>query len=277
MKRIDSHLHIRTREGQDSPDLFLDKLHKAGFDGSILISDHPASFQESFNEIPRTSEERLELLMEACKVGPDLYPFYWIDPTEEDAKAQVDRAVERGVRGFKVIPNHFFVGEERSMKLWRYIASKGKPILFHSGILWDWSVSAGYTKPLNFEPLLFIPGLKFAMAHVSWPWCDEMIALYGKSQFLHRTMGDQAAELYVDLTPGTPPSFREDVLRKLFCTGYDLSRIMFGSDCSTYDYGTAHTLEWVARDIAIYEKLGIKQEVIDSVYGGAFLRFIGEA
>lgn len=277
MKRIDCHLHIRTQEGQDSPAALLEKLHRGGFDGAIVLSDHPASFQDEPGEPLRENGERLDLLLALTSASPDLYPFYWIDPTEPDALAQVDTAVSRGAAGFKVIPNHFFVGEEGPMAVWRHIAAKGKPILFHSGILWDWSVSASFTRPLNFEPLLFIPGLRFAMAHVAWPWCDEMTALYGKWNFLHQTLGDGAAELFVDLTPGTPPSYREEVLTKLFGTGYDPFHIMSGLDHYTNDYSSGRALEWTKWDMAIYQKLDLSREITDSIYGGAALRFVGRA
>ena len=161
------------------------------------------------------------------------------------------------------------------MEVWRYITKTGKPVMFHSGILWDSSASADFTRLINYEPLLFIPGFRFSMAHVAWPWCDEMIALYGKSNYLRGANGDKAAELYIDLTPGTPPSFREEVFMKLFGTGYSLDRIMFGTDNCIYDYNTEAAKRWHKLDMSIYEKMGLEKEVIDRVYGGAFLRFIG--
>ena len=275
MKRIDCHLHIHTREGQDTPEQLIEKLHAAGFDGAIVIGDNPASFKHTLDERPIPNEKRLENLFAVADGHPELYPFYWLDPFEEDVFDQIDKAVERGVCGFKCIPNYFLVGDERPMEVWRYIAKTGKPIMFHSGILYDSSVSANFTRPINFEPLLFIPGLKFSMAHVSWPWCDEMISLYGKANYLHRANGDKVAELFVDTTPGTPVSFREEVFSKLFGTGYPLDHIMFGTDNRTFDYNVGGAKFWTGLDDGIYKKLGLTQKVSDDVNGGAFLRFIG--
>lgn len=281
MKRIDCHLHIHTREGQDTPEQLIEKLHAAGFDGAIVIGDNPASFKDSLDEVPIPNDKRLENLFAVADGHPELYPFYWLDPFEEDLFEQIDKAIERGVYGFKCIPNFFFVGDERPMEVWRYIAKTGKPVMFHSGILWDSSASANFTRPINYEPLLFIPGFKFSMAHVSWPWCDEMIALYGKASFLKRANGDKVAELYIDLTPGTPPPFRAEVFHKLFgsgkifSAGYPLDHIMFGTDNRTFSYNVKGAKEWIERDMAIYEELELDRKVIDDVYGGAFLRFIG--
>lgn len=276
MKKIDCHLHIHTREGQDTPEQLIEKLNAAGFDGAIVIGDNPASFKSSLDEVPIPNGKRLENLFAVADGHPELYPFYWLDPNEPDVFEQIARAIERGVYGFKCIPNWFYVSDERPMEVWRYIAKIGKPVMFHSGILWDSSASADFTRPINFEPLLFIPGFRFSMAHVSWPWCDEMIALYGKWNFLRSVNGGKVADLYVDLTPGTPPSYREEVFRKLFGTGYRLDHIMFGTDNRIFDYNVKSAKGWIDTDNAIYEKLGLSQQVIDDVYGGAFLRFIGE-
>ena len=59
------------------------------------------------------------------------------------------------------------------MKVYNEIAKHEKPVLFHSGILWDGLNSSSTTSP-RFEALLEVNGLKFALAHVSWPWHDEV-------------------------------------------------------------------------------------------------------
>lgn len=75
--------------------------------------------------------------------------------------------------------------------------------------------SSQYNRPSEFEPLLEINGLKFSLAHISWPWCDELIAVYGK--FLNAYAGnpDHSVEMFIDITPGTPPIYRQEVLTKL--------------------------------------------------------------
>ncbi|MEA4889361.1 MAG: amidohydrolase family protein [Clostridiaceae bacterium] len=277
MKMYDCHLHLSTSPGQDSPEALVEKIHAAGLAGAAVLSDPPNSFIGNGEKV-KSTRERFDLLFATTDQDPGLYPFYWIDPTEPTALEQVDMAVERGVVGFKVICNSFFPGDGRPMQVWTYIASKNKPILFHSGILYGYAADSQYNRPVGFEPLLFIPGLKFAMAHISWPWCDELMAVFGKWNALKAnvTLGDQIAEMYIDVTPGTPPIYREDALKKLFFIGYErTANIMFGVDNIASQYNTQYAKDWIGRDLAIYEKLGISKEQIESVFSGAFMRFIG--
>jgi hypothetical protein len=106
-------------------------------------------------------------------------------------------------------------------------------MLFHSGILYDGRDTSRYNRPAEFECLLDVPGLRFAMAHISWPWCDEMIALYGKFQAAHGSRAD-VPELFIDTTPGTPAIYRRDALTKVFTVGFDVKHnVLFGSDSVT--------------------------------------------
>lgn len=153
--------------------------------------------------------------MEYTAKTPGFLPFFWLDPTESDAEKQVEAAVSAGVRGFKIIPNHFKVGDV--LEILKEIACHKIPVLFHSGILFDHYESGQFTRPLAFECLINVPGLTFALAHVGWPWCDEYIAVYGKlraaqSNVLHGL----GLRMFAELTPGTPVVYRKEVLRKLY-------------------------------------------------------------
>jgi len=155
-------------------------------------------------------------------------------------------------------------------------AAGGRPILFHSGILWDGRASASYNHPEQFEPLLEVANLRFSLAHISWPWCDELIAVYGKFLNARTSRPEVSVEMYVDLTPGTPPIYRRDALTKLFTVGYDVGQnAIFGSDCCAAGYNTSWTREWVQRDNGIYDELGLKPAVRQAVFGENLKRFLG--
>ena len=173
---LDGHIHIG--EGEPDPGALAQALDRAAIDGGILISQAPASFDGALKA--NRPAQRLDNLLAWCTAGPQLYPLYWIDPLETDALEQVDLALSRGVAGFKVICDHFYPGDADALRTFRSIADAGRPILFHSGILWDGKPSSQYNRPANFEALLAVDGLRFALAHISWPWHDECIALYGK-------------------------------------------------------------------------------------------------
>ncbi|MGB9620718.1 MAG: amidohydrolase family protein, partial [Armatimonadota bacterium] len=202
---IDGHVHIC--DGPVDQGCLLERMGAAGVDGAVLISYAPAAFGWE----ARMAAERLDNLLawvDGCDV---LYPVFWIDPLEPDALDQVALANRVGVRGFKVICTHFYPGDPRALDVFRAIAESGKPIMFHSGILWDGHDSSRYNRPVEFESLLAVPGLRFSLAHVSWPWCDECIAVFGKLR-----LSDLAGKMYIDLTPGTPPIYRQEVLTRLF-------------------------------------------------------------
>ena len=268
---LDGHIHIN--EGRPAPAAFLEKLEQAGVSGGLVISLWPAS--QTANHAALPAGERLDNLFEWIGSSPDFYPFFWVDPTEPGALEQVDMALERGVKGFKVICNHFFCGDERAMPVFKAIAKAGKPILFHSGILWDGQASSRYQRPAEFEALLEIDGLKFCLAHISWPWTDECIAVYGKFAHALKQRPELSVEMFIDFTPGTPPIYRRDVFTKLFNSCYDVKdNIMFGSDCFVNNYDSQWARQWIDRDNEIYKDLGLDPDTVDNIYSENLKRFV---
>jgi predicted TIM-barrel fold metal-dependent hydrolase len=269
---LDGHIHIV----QGAPDQagFVQRLEAAGVDGGILISLAPPCFGEERQAT--APAERLENLFAWCETHPNLHPFYWIDPIAEDALVQVEMAVERGVAGFKVICDRYYPGDERAMETYRRIARAGQPTLFHSGILWDGKPSAPYNRPGEFEALLQVEGLRFALAHISWPWCDELIAVYGKFLNAYTRRSDLSVEMFIDTTPGTPPIYRREALTKLFTVGYDVAHnVIFGSDSTPNEYNVAWVREWIDRDKRIFSELGLSEKTIGGVFAENLKRFLG--
>lgn len=266
---FDGHIHIGSDQVNQSD--FLGRLKEAGVDGGVVISLRP----NSFGGTSYTFEQRLNNLFAWTEQQPLLYPFFWIDPTEEDALHQVEVAVREGVSGFKVICNHFYPGDPRAMTVYKAIAAAKKPMLFHSGILWDDAASSKYNRPGEFEALLEVDHLRFALAHVSWPWIDENIAVYGKILNATRSRSE-ACEMFIDITPGTPPIYRKEVLTKLFTVGYDIeNNILFGVDSSANSYGVEYAKDWINRDNSIYKDLSLSPEVVQKVYTKNLKRFLG--
>lgn len=271
MKILDGHIHIE--EEQINRADFLQKLQLAGISGGVVMSLPPASFIKLGR--PLSADWRLDNLFAWIEGTADLFPFFWIDPLEDDASDQVDLAIRRGVNGFKVICNRFFPREKQPIAVFTKIARAGLPLLFHSGILWDAQDTSRYNRPAEFEALLDIPGLKFSLAHISWPWCDELIAVYGKFQNANKRDDALSVEMFIDITPGTPPVYRQEALTKLFTVGYDVKRnVIFGTDCLTHNYDHRWTSEWIARDNTIYRQLGLEQETLGGIYSENLNRFL---
>jgi predicted TIM-barrel fold metal-dependent hydrolase len=269
---LDGHIHVW--DGEVNREDFLRRLKISGVDGGVIMSQNPDSFRNSGDTV--AFAKRLDTLFALVGDNPNLYPFYWIDPMEDTALEQVQLAIERGVMGFKVICNHFYPGDPKALQVFKAIAEKGKPILFHSGILWGGQVSSKYNKPAEFEALIEVKGLRFALAHISWPWVDEHIAVYGKFLNAKATRPDLDVEMFIDITPGTPPIYREDALTKVFTVGYDVeNNVIFGTDCLANEYNVNWLKDWLKRDNNIYTKLSLSEEAVKKVYCDNLKRFVG--
>lgn len=263
---IDGHIHLNDDLSIDGgvPDRegFLGKLEQAGMEGGVLISAPPSGCLPSGEA--KSPERRMSSLMAWVGEPGRIHPFFWVDPTEVDAVDQVGMACAMGAEGFKVIPSRHAPCDPRAMKTYDEIARSGRPVLFHSGILWDGLPSSDFTRPAAYEGLLEIPGLRFSLAHASWPWLDECIAVYGKMLHAHRVRAGTGVEMFIDTTPGTPRIYREELIRKLFTVGYDIEdNLLFGSDGSARDYPVEWTRAWVEMDGGLIDRLCAEGSIED--------------
>lgn len=271
MKYFDVHVH--SQKTAFDPRELLQKLEDAGIYGCCVFSNEPKEFSSADGS---DFEERLNSVLDCTKGYEDrLFPVLWIHPYEENILEKVHIAVSRGICAFKIICNSFYVYEEPCMNVLREIAKLDKPVFFHSGILWDSQNSSKYNQPLNWEALIDIEGLRFSMGHCSWPWTDDCIALYGK--FLNALTTRKAAEMFFDMTPGTPVTYRKNLLEKLFLSGYDVGHnILFGTDCTANFYNSDWAKKWLKIDGQLMDEMGISKEVRKHLYHDNLLRFLGK-
>ena len=275
--RLDCHVHTRpTSERYGDIEhfnhkLFMDDLKSAGLDGAAVYSLSPKMFPEY------SLEYRMNAALEVCKVSENLFPFFWIDPLSDGAVEQVELAVKKGFDAFKMIPTFYRIDDDKPMAVIEKIASVGKPVMFHSGICFDGEKSSHNLRPCDFEALIKVQNLKFCLAHISWPWTEECIALFGKFRSAKRRYS-LSSEMFIDVTPGTPELCRDEVFRHLLLIYNMRDNLMFGSDCNTGKYEIGHSLKWQNIDDALYEKY-ITEEAVDfkeHVYYKNLLRFLGK-
>ena len=281
--RIDCHVHSRIADC-DRDDIIAN-MKTGGFDGGIIFSQSPS---RGLGDAP-TALERIDAVLKLCGKDKYLFPFFFIDPTEPDAIKQVDLAASKGIMGFKVICSMHYPCDERALPVYRRIAEQNKPLMFHSGILYDGKNASGnYNRPCNFEGLLSIDSLRFSLAHVSWPWTDECIAVYGKfnNALSHSKESSRpAGEMFVDLTPGTPRPYRKPMFDRLLFSGYDIKKnILYGIDNSTGPYSPEYAKDTLEQDESIFEgyyadgaMFGVKldDDFREHIYYKNALRFIG--
>lgn len=270
MKIYDMHVHI-DRKGTDKGKLF-ERMNEAGVYGAALFSLPPEDSTAPFERAPY--RERMKSLKDWTDGEDRLIPVLWVSPFEKDASDMVRNAAAEGVRAFKMICDTYPVYCKESMRLLEAIEKTGRPAIFHSGILWSGTNTSINNKPVNWEALMDLHTLKFSMGHCSWPWHDECIAVYGKflNSYLTRRL---SAEMFFDLTPGTPPIYRRELLTKLFTVGYDVeNNLMFGTDSVAADYDPDWVTGWIGRDNGIYDELGVTEEQREKIYRENFMRFL---
>lgn len=269
MKRFDMHIHCNTLPVD--PEKLLQQMAQCGIYGGVVMSHYPKEYDSDGYD----AETRMNQVLDICRNYPDrLFPVLWIHPDEQDAPAVAEEAVKRGILGFKMICNNYYVSEPKAKALVRKIAELGKPVIFHSGILWSGNETSKYNRPLHWESLVDIKGLRFSMGHCSWPWIDECVALYGK--FLNAYTNGMGAEMFFDTTPGTPPIYRRELLQKLYCVGYDVpDNVFFGTDCNAHDYHSEWAGKWLKTDAEILQELGADEEIFQKLYHDNLLRFLG--
>lgn len=269
MKRFDMHIHCH--ESPVDPEKLLQQMDDCGIYGGVLFSHYPKECKPDGYD----AETRINQVLDICRNYPDrLFPVLWIHPHERGALEVAEEAVRRGIMGFKMLCDNYYVSDPDSMALVRKIAELDKPIIFHSGILWFGEETSKYNRPLNWEGLVSIKGLRFSLGHCSWPWIDECIALYGK--FLNAYANGMGAEMFFDTTPGTPTIYRKELLTKLYTVGYDVEdNVFFGTDCSADNYNSAWAKKWLDMDGAILRELGADDRLLQKMYHDNLLRFLG--
>ena len=113
-----------------------------------------------------------------------LIGFAAICPTEDNALAEVDRAVqELGLRGLKMAP--IYGGwdplDPRALKIFARAEELGLPIMFHQGATYPRKAPLKYANPILLEDIaLRYPDLKMIIAHIGHPWELEAIVLIRK-------------------------------------------------------------------------------------------------
>lgn len=272
MKIFDAHIHALNSE--ISPENLIEKMNKSGIYGGCVFSNWPV---ENNSRIGTSFIERMEEVLNWCKGYEDrLFPVMWIHPYEENIIENIRKAADNGICGFKMICNNYYIYEDKCIEVLKEIARLDKPVFFHSGILWDAQVSSNFNRPMNWEALLSIDGLRFSIGHCSWPWIEECVAMYGK--FLHagNTRND-TAEMFFDITPGTPEIHRKKLFELLYTLGYDVGdNIIMGFDCSADTYNNLFVDKWQNIDSGILTELGLSKENLEKLRYKNLLRFLGK-
>lgn len=274
-KVIDCHVHSR---GGEEASRIVSEMDESGIDAIVLFSPYPGQVideysGEYFYNIGMQKEAALHVAKLQKEYPDRIIGFLWLEPRLEGAAEVLEWALtDLELKGVKMIPYHWHPYDENLFNVYEKIEELEAPVIFHSGILFGFEDSSRFCRPVNFEVLIKFPKLRFALAHVGWPWVDECIALWGRFRHAAWKSGGRT-QMFIDATPGTPLIYRREVFAKVLGYGAH-DYLLFGSDSSTrslkYSKSVRETDERILRD-----ELGMPGEVVIKYLGLNAIRFLG--
>ena len=197
-----------------------------------------------------------EEVAQAAADHPDvIIPFASIDPARGRAGARQARRLvtEYGVRGFKFHPNvqAFYPNDRMAYPLYEVIEELGVPAVFHTG---QTGIGAGapggggirlkYSNPMFVDDVAAdFPGLAIILAHPSFPWQDEALAVATHKPLVH-----------IDLSGWSPKYFPPQLVQ--YANSLLQDKVLFGSD-----FPMLTPDRWLAD----FAKLPIKPEVAPKI------------
>jgi uncharacterized protein len=209
-----------------------------------------------------------EDVAEAAAAHPDvIIPFASIDPAKGRLGARQARHLveDLGVRGFKLHPNlqAFYPNDRTAYILYETLQELGVPVIFHSG---QTGIGAGarggggirlkYSNPLLVDDVAAdFPDLTIVLAHPSFPWQDEALAV-----------ATHKPRVYIDLSGWSPKYFPPQLVQ--YANTLLKDRVLFGSD---------YPLLTPDRWLADFEKLPIRDEVRPLILKENAARLLGLA
>lgn len=284
----DCHAHSN---GSEKAEEVVRAMEEAGVDQSVITSPYPRKrgtgidpkptgyMQFSYSGVDEQSQlEAIRFISNLQAEFPDkIVAFAWIEPRLKNAPKLIEEAVTKyECKGIKMIPDHWYPWETEFFPVYGKIQELGVPVLFHSGILYGFKDSSRFCRPCNYEVLVNFPQIRFALAHMSWPWTDECIALFGRfrANLESNPYSDKRAnkmQLYLDTTPGTPNFYRREAFKRALMFGAE-DYMLFGSDSSATNFSSAK--ETSEMDRGIIRELGYSEDTIKKILSENFKRFI---
>ncbi len=277
---IDCHVHSL---GNETVDEIVKELDRVGIDKAVVLATYPGreeksepvkymdfTFREVNDELQRESTKFVSNLQADA---PDrIIAFAWIEPRLKNAVKNAEEAVTKyECRGIKMMPDHWYPYEPAFFPVYEKIQELEVPITFHSGILSDNKDSSRFCQPVYYEVLLNFPNLKFALAHVSWPWIDECVGVCDRLKSrLWNVKEEEKLEkmqMYIDITPGTPKFYRKIAFQRILDMDLE-DYVIFGTDCSASNFSPdwQDAREVYTRDRALIKELGYSDEVVEKIF-----------
>ncbi|KUL26798.1 amidohydrolase family protein [Actinoplanes awajinensis] len=203
---------------------------------------------------PRIANEEIA---SSCAEHPDvLIPFASIDPHKGRAGVrEAHRLVDDyGVRGFKFHPSiQGFAPDDRlAYPLYEAIEELGAVALFHTGqtgigarVRGGGGIRLKYSNPMLVDDVAVdFPDLRIILAHPSFPWQDEALAVATHKE-----------HVYIDLSGWSPKYFSPQLVR--YANSLLQDKVLFGSD-----YPVITPDRWLADFAQLEIKDAVREKIL---------------
>lgn len=280
MRIWDCHCHSR---GDEKGDAVLRAMDEAGIERINLFSKYPwkeegwhGPYGPNAHADRETVRACIDHVASVQAADPSrIYGMIWVEPRSPGIVQEIERGIQdKGLRGVKLIPDRWFPYDELMFPIYRKMEELGKPIMFHSGIVYGFADSSRYCMPVGYECLLNFPKLRFSLAHIGWPWVDECLAVYGS---FRATAGWDAGktQMWIDTCRGTPDAWRTDALGKAvpFVEG---DHLMFGIDTEPARLARNASRHILMDTSILKEVIGVSEAQLEAYFWGACAKFIAK-
>jgi predicted TIM-barrel fold metal-dependent hydrolase len=194
-----------------------------------------------------------EFVAQAMADDPDVFiGFASVDPwAGKKAVDRVKHAMEElGLKGFKFHPGTqaFYPNEKQFYPIYEAIAQYNVPMLFHTGttgigagLPGGGGIKLGGCRPIPYmdDVAADFPETPMILAHPSWPWQDESLA-----------MAVHKPNVYIDLSGWSPKYFSPGLIK--YANSRIPDKVLFGTD---------YPLITVERWLRDFEQAPFKDEV----------------
>ena len=220
------------------------------------------------DDISRTGVEAAvtsrQILEAAGEYSDVMIPFGSVDPNRgQEALDIAERLIALGAKGFKfhASQQNFIPNDQRMYPLYELLQEHRSIALFHTGqsgvgrgVRGGGGLRLKSTNPIYLDDVAVdFPDMPIIMAHPSFPWQDEAIAIA-----LHKP------QVYIDLSGWSPKYFPPQLVQ--YANSLLQDKVLFGSD-----FPLISPDDW----IEAFDRLGIKDTIRPKILRDNAARLLG--
>lgn len=235
-------------------------MDHAGLDAAVILAE---DYSETMGS-PIVSNEEIRTIMD---YAPGRFiGFASVDPRQLEALEKLKYAFDvLKLNGLKLNLSHLHLSpdDSRLEALLTLCQKENKPVMFHAGFSWEPDSPSSLGRPILYENIAIrYPELRFCLAHLAWPWVDELCMLLLK----YKNVYTDTSTVFMD----SPKNYYEQIFMKNMAPGWLqnnlMDKVMYGSNLPRF--------RQVRTKVGL-EALEIRKDVLEKILGGNSKVFLG--